>query len=74
MADSTEVGLAFLQGGALLAVSVVIRGYCARNLTADMVPAVLRTRIQLGNRLAPLMLLIGVAMVVAGLLLSVSSG
>lgn len=74
MAASTEVGLALLQGGAVLVASVVLRGYCARNLTADMVPAVLRTRIDLCNRLAPKLLLIGVAMAVTGLLLSISSG
>jgi hypothetical protein len=73
MAASTDVGLAFLEGGAVLAVSVVTRGYCARNLTLEMVPAVLRTRIQLCNRLAPLMLLIAVAMVVIGAWLSVTA-
>lgn len=74
MAASTDAGLAFLQGGAVLVVSVVLRGYCARNLTADMVPSVLRARIDLGNRLAPMLLLTGIAMVVTGLLLSISSG
>lgn len=72
MAASADVGLACIQGGAVLMASVVARGYCARHLTADMVPAVLRTRIQLCNRLAPLMLAIGLAVVVSGVLLSVS--
>jgi hypothetical protein len=73
MAVSTEVSLAFLQCGAVLTASVVIRGYCARHLTAEMVPLVLRSRIELCNRLAPLVLLIGAAMVATGALVYFSS-
>jgi hypothetical protein len=74
MAVSTAVGLAFLQGGAVLTASVVIRGYCARHLAAEMVPTVLHTRLQRCNRVAPMMQLIAAAMVVGGALICLTSG
>jgi len=66
MAISADVGLAFLFGGAVLTASVVIRGYCARQLPVDLVPTVLHSRIENCNRLAPVMRLIAAAMVVVG--------
>jgi len=73
MAISTDMGLALLQGGAVLTGGVVIRGCCARQLTTQMVPTVLRGRVQLCNRLAPIMLLIGATMLVVGALLWLTS-
>jgi hypothetical protein len=73
MAVSTDVGLALLQGGAALTASVVIRGYCARKLCVEMVPTVLLSRIQLCNRLAPMMWLIAAAMVLVGALICLTS-
>jgi hypothetical protein len=71
MVVSREVGLASLQGGAVLMASVVLRGICTRHLTHEMVPTVLRSRIQLRTRLAPTMLLIAAALVVVGALICV---
>lgn len=68
MAVSTDLGFAFLTAAALFAVSFVIPGDYVLNL-----PAALRTRMQLCNRLAPLMLLTGVALVLIGLALNVGS-
>lgn len=74
MAASTDVGLALLQGGALLAVSALIRGYCASHLDLDMVPAILLGRIRLRNRLTPTMLFVAGALMATGaLLLALSS-
>ena len=69
MALSTDAGLALLQGGALLAVSAVIRGYCARNLDLETVPAILRGRIRLCNRVTPTTLFVAGAMMALGALL-----
>jgi hypothetical protein len=69
MAASTDVGLALLQGGALLAVTAAIRGYCARRLDPDMVPAILRGRIRLCNRMTPAVLFVAGAMMASSALL-----
>jgi hypothetical protein len=66
LSASTEVGVAMLQAGAVLTVSVVVREYCARHLTVELVPNVLRSRIRLCNRMAPMMLFLAVAMVLTG--------
>ena len=66
MPDSQEVGLALLQGGAVLTASFMIRSYCVRHLTVELVPDVLRGRIQLCNRMAPVMLLLALTMLLAG--------
>ncbi|UUZ58451.1 hypothetical protein [Nocardioides sp. B-3] len=68
MPVSPEVGQTLVQCGALLAVSIVIRGYCARHLPAESVPSVLSSRIQFCNRLTPTMSLIVGAMMLAGAL------
>lgn len=68
MAVSPEVGQIMVQCGALLAASIVIRGYCARHLPAELVPQALSGRIQFCNRLAPTMSLIAGAMILAGAL------
>lgn len=73
MSASTDVGVALLQGGAVLTASVVIREYCARHLTVELVPHALRSRIQLCNRMAPMMLFLAVAMVLAGGLVCLTS-
>lgn len=68
MAVSTDLGLAFLTAAALLAVSFVIPSDYVLNL-----PVALRARMRLCHRLAPLMLLTGVALVLTGLAFSVGS-
>jgi hypothetical protein len=69
MEVSTEAGLALLQGGALLALSAMIRGYCARHLDLELVPAILHRRVRLANRMMPPILLIGGALMASGALL-----
>lgn len=73
MSVSADVGLALLQGGAVLTASVVIREYCASHLTVELVPNVLRSRIRLCNRSAPMMLFLAVAMVLTGSLVCLTS-
>ena len=72
MAVSTDVGLALLQAAAVLTASELIRGYCTRHLAPDLVPMVLLSRIQLCNRLAPLVWLIALAMGLTGALICLS--
>jgi hypothetical protein len=74
MSTSTSAGLALLEAGLLLAVSVAIRGFCARRITVDMVPAALRPRVLFSDRLTPALRLVAGAMVAAGALLSLVSG
>jgi hypothetical protein len=74
MHTSTDTGIALLLVGVLLAVSVAIRGYCARHITVDMVPPALRPRVLLNDRLTPVLRLVACAMVAVGALLSLVSG
>jgi hypothetical protein len=68
MATSTDVGMALLQGGALLALSAGIRGYCASCIDLDTVPTILRGRILLSNRLTPTVLVVAAAMLTSSAL------
>jgi hypothetical protein len=68
MAASTDVGLALLQGGVLLALNALIRGYCAHRLDLEVVPAILRGRVRMCNRLTPTMLFVAGAMIASSAL------
>jgi hypothetical protein len=69
-----DTSLALVQAGAVLAVSVAVRAFCARRLTLEMVPSALRPRVIRNNRVAPAMLFVGGALVAAGALFGIVSG
>jgi hypothetical protein len=68
-----EAGLQILGIGAVLMTSLMLRNAAARHVMPDMVPSSLQGRLLLRNRIAPAMLALAAALVVAGLAVVVES-
>ncbi|MCW2798400.1 hypothetical protein [Nocardioides sp.] len=73
MHASMNTGIALVQAGALLALSVAVRIFCARRVTLEMVPTALRPRVLRSSRMAPVLLLFGGGLVTVGALVGLAS-
>lgn len=62
-----DAGLQALGIGALLVTSLVLRNAAARHVTPELVPLCLQARLRSRNRIAPMMLALATAVVLAGL-------
>lgn len=61
------IGIPLLWIGAVLVMSLVLRNVAARRVTPEMVPQALQSRLLIRNRIAPAMLALAAAAVLAGL-------
>lgn len=62
-----DTGLQVVGLGALLVASLLLRNVAARHVTPEMVPSCLQGRLQTRNRMAPAMLALTTAVVLAGM-------
>jgi hypothetical protein len=62
-----DTGLQVVGLGALLVTSLLLRNMAARHVTPEMVPSCLQGRLHTRNRMAPAMLVLTTAVVLAGM-------
>lgn len=68
-----DIGIQLVFAGAVLVMSLLLRNAAARHIAPGVAPAVLAHRLQSRSRIAPMMLLVGIAVLVSGLMVVVGS-